>query len=106
MLSDVSRDWEGSIVRVSQVIIRISGVYYSRGRRSGQRRRGGQSSSERRWNGSSEGRRSRQGHRGMFQPFEVAVSFCLGKREEDSTKGGVNNFGGKHGNEDAKTVKM
>ena len=31
MLSDVSRDREGSIVRVSQVIVRISGVYRSRG---------------------------------------------------------------------------
>ena len=42
----------------------------------------------------------------MFQLFEVAVSFCLGKREEDSTKGGVDNFGGKHGDKGAKTVKM
>ena len=42
----------------------------------------------------------------MFQPFEVAVTFCLGKGEEDSMKGGVNNVGGKHGNEGAKTVKM
>ena len=42
----------------------------------------------------------------MFQLFEVAVTFSLGKGEEDLTKGGVNNFGGKHGNEGAKTVKM
>ena len=42
----------------------------------------------------------------MFQSFEVAVSFCLGKREEDLMKGGVNNFGGKHGNKGAKTMKM
>ena len=42
----------------------------------------------------------------MFQPFEVAVSFCLGKREEDSMKDGVNNFGGQHGDKGAKTVKM
>ena len=42
----------------------------------------------------------------MFQPFEVAVSFSLGKGEEDLTKGGVNNVGGKHGNKGAKTVKM
>ena len=42
----------------------------------------------------------------MFQPFEIAVSFSLGKGEEDSTKGGVNNVGRKHGNEGAKTVKM
>ena len=42
----------------------------------------------------------------MFQPFEVTVSLSLGKGEEDSAKGGVDNFGGKHGNEGAKTVKM
>ena len=42
----------------------------------------------------------------MFQPFEVIVKFSLGEGEEDSTKGGVNNFRGKHGNEGAKTVKM
>ena len=42
----------------------------------------------------------------MFQLFEVAVTFSLGKGEEDSMKGGVNNFWGKHGNEGAKTVKM
>ena len=42
----------------------------------------------------------------MFQMFEVAVTFSLGKGEEDLMKGGVNNFGGQHGNEGAKTVKM
>ena len=42
----------------------------------------------------------------MFQSFEVTVSFSLGKGEEDPTKGGVNNFRGKHGNERAKTMKM
>ena len=42
----------------------------------------------------------------MFQPFEVTVSFSLGKGEEDATKGGVNNLGGKHGDECAETVKM
>ena len=42
----------------------------------------------------------------MFQTFEVTVTFSLGKREKDSTKGGVNDFRGKHGNEGAKTVKM
>ena len=42
----------------------------------------------------------------MFQTFEVAVTFSLGKREEDSRKGGVNNFRGKHGDEHAKIVKM
>ena len=42
----------------------------------------------------------------MFQTFEVAVMFSLGKGEEDSMKGGVDNFRGKHENEHAKTVKM
>ena len=42
----------------------------------------------------------------MFQTFEVAVTFSLGKREENSMKGGVNDFRGKHGDECAKTVKM
>ena len=42
----------------------------------------------------------------MSKAFEVAVLFSLGKGEEDSTKGGVNNFRGKHGNECAKTVKV
>ena len=42
----------------------------------------------------------------MFQPFEVAVMFSLGKGEEDLTKGGVDNFRGEHGDEGAKTVKM
>ena len=42
----------------------------------------------------------------MFQPFKVTVLFCLGEREEDSMKGGVNNVRGKHRNEGAKTVKM
>ena len=42
----------------------------------------------------------------MFQSFEIAVSFGLGKGEEDLMKGGVNNFGGEHGNEGAKTMKM
>ena len=42
----------------------------------------------------------------MFQSFEIAVSFSLGKGEEDATKGGVNNLRGKHGDEGAKTVKM
>ena len=42
----------------------------------------------------------------MFQSFKIAVSFSLGKGEEDATKGGVNNLRGKHGNECAETVKM
>ena len=42
----------------------------------------------------------------MFQPFKIAVMFSLGKGKEDLMKGGVNNFGGQHGNEGAKTVKM
>ena len=42
----------------------------------------------------------------MFQPFEITVSFSLGKGEEDSAKGGINDLGRKHGNEGAKTVKM
>ena len=42
----------------------------------------------------------------MFQSFEIAVSFSLGKGEEDPMKSRVNYFRGKHGNEGAKTVKM
>ena len=42
----------------------------------------------------------------MFQSFKIAVSFSLGKGEEDATKGGVNNVGGKHGDEGAKTMKV
>ena len=42
----------------------------------------------------------------MFQAFKVAILFSLGKGEENSMKGGVNNFGGEHGNEHAKAVKM
>ena len=42
----------------------------------------------------------------MFQTFKIAVTFSLGEGEEDLTKGGVNNFRGKHGNERVKTVKM
>ena len=42
----------------------------------------------------------------MFQPFEVTVLFSLGKGEEDSAKGGVDNFGREHGDEGAKTMKM
>ena len=38
--------------------------------------------------------------------FEIAISFSLGKREEDSAKGGINDLGRKHGNESAKTMKM
>ena len=42
----------------------------------------------------------------MFQPFEVTVSFSLGKGEEDTAKGRVDDFGRKHGNEGAETVKV
>ena len=42
----------------------------------------------------------------MFQVFEVTVSFSLGEGEEDSAKGGIDNFRRKHGNEGAKTMKM
>ena len=42
----------------------------------------------------------------MFQPFEVAVTFCLGKGEENTAKSGIDNFGGEHGDEGAKTMKM
>ena len=42
----------------------------------------------------------------MFQPFEIAVSFSLGKGEEDLTKGRINDFGREHGNEGTETVKM
>ena len=42
----------------------------------------------------------------MFQPFEITVSFSLGKGEENLAKGGINDVRGKHGNEGAKAVKM
>ena len=42
----------------------------------------------------------------MFQAFEIAVSFCLGKGKEDSMKGGIDDFWSEHGDEGAKTVKM
>ena len=38
--------------------------------------------------------------------FQITVTFCLGEREEDSTKSGVNSFGGKHRDESTKTMKM
>ena len=38
--------------------------------------------------------------------FQITVMFCLGEREEDSVKGGVNGFGGKHQDESAKTIKV
>ena len=38
--------------------------------------------------------------------FQIAVTFSLREREEDMTKGGVNGFGGKHGNEHAKPMKV
>ena len=42
----------------------------------------------------------------MFQPFEITVSFSLGKGEGDSAKGGINDLRRKHGNEGAKSMKM
>ena len=42
----------------------------------------------------------------MFQPFEITVSFSLGKGEEDPAKGRIDDLGGEHGNKGAKTVKM
>ena len=42
----------------------------------------------------------------MFQPFEITVSFSLGKGEEDSAKGGIDDLRGEHENEGAKAVKM
>ena len=42
----------------------------------------------------------------MFQPFKVTVSFSLGKGEEDMAKGRVDDFGRKHGNEGAETMKV
>ena len=42
----------------------------------------------------------------MVQAFQVTVMFCLGEGEEDATKGGVNGFGGKHGNKRAKPMKV
>ena len=38
--------------------------------------------------------------------FQIAVMFCLGEREEDAMKGGVNSFRREHGNKHAKPVKM
>ena len=42
----------------------------------------------------------------MFQPFKIAVSFSLGKGEENSTKGRINDVRREHGNEGAETMKM
>ena len=42
----------------------------------------------------------------MFQPFEIAVLFSLGKGEENSAKGRINDLRREHGNESTKTVKM
>ena len=42
----------------------------------------------------------------MFDTFQITVTFCLGEREEDATKSRVNSFGGKHGDESAKTIEM
>ena len=42
----------------------------------------------------------------MFQPFEITVSFSLGKREENSVKSGINDLRREHGDEGAKTMKM
>ena len=42
----------------------------------------------------------------MFETFQITVTFCLGEREEDSMKGRVDNFGGKHQDESAKTMEM
>ena len=42
----------------------------------------------------------------MFKSFEITVSFSLGKRKEDSAKGGIDNFRSEHRNEGAETVKM
>ena len=38
--------------------------------------------------------------------FQIAVTFSLREREEDTTKGGVNGFRGKHGGERAKPMKV
>ena len=42
----------------------------------------------------------------MFQSFEITISFSLGKRKEDPTKGGIDNFRSEHGDEGAKAMKM
>ena len=42
----------------------------------------------------------------MFKTFQITVTFCLGEGKEDSTKSGVNNFGGELRDESAKTMKM
>ena len=38
--------------------------------------------------------------------FQIAVTFYLGKREEDTMKGGVNDFRGEHGDKHAKPMKV
>ena len=38
--------------------------------------------------------------------FQIAVTFSLGEGEENSMKGGVNSFGGKHGDKGAKAMEM
>lgn len=42
----------------------------------------------------------------MIQTFEVTVTFFLGKREKNMTKGGVNSLRGKHGNKHSKPMEM
>ena len=42
----------------------------------------------------------------MVQTFQITVMFCLGEGKEDSTKGGVNSFGGKYRDKSAKTMEM
>ena len=42
----------------------------------------------------------------MFDTFQITVTFCLGERKEDLTKGGIDSFGGKHRDKSAKTMEM
>ena len=38
--------------------------------------------------------------------FQITVTFCLGRGEENVAKGGVNSFRREHGNKCAKPMKM
>ena len=54
----------------------------------------------------SKRRRSGYGHGRMVKMFQITVMFYLGEGKEDATEGGVNGFGGEHGNKRAKPMKV
>ena len=54
----------------------------------------------------SERRRLGYGHGRMVKTFQITVTFYLGEGEEDAMEGGVNGFGGEHGNKRAKPMKV